>query len=26
MEPIGFNKERTHDILVKHDIDVLIAA
>jgi Xaa-Pro aminopeptidase len=26
MEPIGFNKERTHDILEKHEIDVLIAS
>jgi len=26
MEPIGFNKERTHKILEKHDIDVLIAS
>ena len=26
MEPIGFNKERAHNILEKHDIDVLIAS
>ena len=26
MEPIGFNKERTRNILEKHDIDVLIAS
>ncbi|MFX1323133.1 MAG: M24 family metallopeptidase [Promethearchaeota archaeon] len=26
MEPIGFNKERTCNILEKHDIDVLIAS
>ncbi|MFW9971030.1 MAG: M24 family metallopeptidase [Candidatus Odinarchaeota archaeon] len=26
MDPIGFNKERTHEILDKHDIDVLIAS
>ena len=26
MEPIGFNKERTRNILEKQDIDVLIAS
>ncbi len=26
MEPIGFNKERTRNVLEKHDIDVLIAS
>ena len=26
MEPIGFNKERTHNILEKHNIDVLVAS
>lgn len=26
MEPIGFNKERTHDVLEEHDLDVLIAS
>ena len=26
MEPIGFNKERTHNVLEKHDLDVLIAS
>jgi len=26
MEPIGFNEERAHNILEKHDLDVLIAS